>query len=84
MINENDIITYQSRTIARLEREINNLRQRTVILETTNAALSNALSRALADRDRVFVPKDFYPVEYRVEKTIDEDYLLVKIKGELK
>lgn len=80
MISENDIITYQSRTIARLEREINSLRQRNVILETTNAALSNALSRALADRDRVFIPKDFYPVEYRVEKTIDEDYLLVKIK----
>lgn len=80
MISENDKITYQSRTIARLEREINGLRQRNVILETTNAALSNALSRALADRDRVFIPKDFYPVEYRVEKTIDEDYLLVKIK----
>lgn len=80
MISENDKITYQSRTIARLEREINSLRQRNVILETTNAALSNALSRALADRDRVFIPKDFYPVEYRVEKTIDEDYLLVKIK----
>lgn len=80
MISENDMITYQSRTIARLEREINALRQRNVILETTNAALSNALSRALADRDRVFIPKDFYPVEYRVEKTIDEDYLLVKIK----
>lgn len=80
MISENDMITYQSRTIARLEREINALKQRNVILETTNAALSNALSRALADRDRVFIPKDFYPVEYRVEKTIDEDYLLVKIK----
>ena len=80
MISENDKITYQSRTIARLEREINNLKQRNMILETTNAALSNALSRALADRDRVFIPKDFYPVEYRVEKTIDEDYLLVKIK----
>lgn len=80
MISENDMITYQSRTIARLEREINNLKQRNMILETTNAALSNALSRALADRDRVFVPKDFYPVEYRVEKTIDEDYLLVKIR----
>lgn len=80
MISENDMITYQSRTIARLEREINNLKQRNMILETTNAALSNALSRALADRDRVFIPKDFYPVEYRVEKTIDEDYLLVKIK----
>ena len=80
MISEDDMITYQSRTIARLEREINNLKQRNMILETTNAALSNALSRALADRDRVFIPKDFYPVEYRVEKTIDEDYLLVKIK----
>lgn len=80
MISEKEIVSYQSRTIARLEREINALRQRNMMLETANAALSNALSRALADRDRVFVPKDFYPVEYRVEKTIDEDYLLVKIR----
>lgn len=78
MISENDMITYQSRTIARLEREINALRQRNVILETTNAALSNALSRALADRDRVFVPQNFELAEFKVERTIDNDYLIVR------
>ena len=56
-ITNNDIIAYQARKLAEMERELNDMRQRNAALAATNEALADALSRALGGRDRVFLPR---------------------------
>lgn len=76
-VNGNDIIAYQARKLAEYERELNDMRQRNAALTATNELLADALSRALGGRDRVFVPRRREDkVEYRIELTIDNDYLI--------
>ena len=78
-ITSNDIIAYQTRKIAEMEREINEMRQRNAALTATNEILADALSRALGGRDRVFVPRRREDkVEYRVELTIGDDLLIIR------
>lgn len=78
-ITNNDIIAYQARKLAELERELNEMRQRNVALEATNEILADALSRALGGRDRVFVPRRREDkIEYKVELTIDHDLLIIR------
>lgn len=80
-VTENDIIAYQARKLAEMERELNDMRQRNAALAATNEALADALSRALGGRDRVFVPRrrDDH-AEFFVELTIDDDYLIRRRK----
>lgn len=79
-VTETDIIAYQARKLAELEREINELKQQKAILEATNEIMAEALSRALGDRDRVYVPrKRDGRVEYRREQTIGGDLLLIRL-----
>jgi ectoine hydroxylase-related dioxygenase (phytanoyl-CoA dioxygenase family) len=56
-VTDTDIIAYQARKLAEMERELNDMRQRNAALEATNEALADALSRALGGRDRVFLPR---------------------------
>lgn len=78
-ITKTDIIAYQARKLAELERELNDMRQRNAALTATNELLADALSRALGGHDRVFVPKKRESrVEYKVELTIDDDLLIVR------
>ena len=75
----NDIIAYQARKLAELEREINELKQQKAILEAANEILADALSCALGGRDRVFVPRRRESkAEYRVELTISDDLLIMR------
>ena len=78
-ITNNDIITYQARKLAEMERELNDMRQRNAALTATNEILADALSRALGGRDRVFVPRRREDkIEYRVEMTIGDDLLIIR------
>lgn len=78
-VTETDIIAYQARKLAELEREINELKQQKAILEATNEIMAEALSRALGDRDRVFVPRRREDkIEYKVELTIGDDLLIMR------
>ena len=78
-ITEADIITYQARKLAEMERELNDMRQRNAALTATNEILADALSRALGGRDRVFVPRRREDkVEYKVELTIGDDLLIMR------
>lgn len=80
-ITSNDIIAYQARKLAEMEREINEMRQRNAALTAANEALADALSRALGGRDRVFLPRrrDDH-AEFLVELTIDDDFLIRRRK----
>lgn len=62
---------------AHLESQIRDLQQRVVALEFANSLIAAALSQALS-RDRVFVPQNFELAEFKVERTIDNDYLIVR------
>lgn len=78
-INGNDIIAYQAKKLAEMERELNDMRQRVASLNASNEILADALSRALGGRDRVFVPRRREDkVEYRVELTIGDDLLIIR------
>ena len=78
-INGNDIIAYQAKKLAEMERELNEMRQRNAALTATNEILADALSRALGGRDRVFVPRRREnKVEYQVELTIGDDLLIIR------
>ena len=78
-ITKTDIIAYQARKLAEMERELNDMRQRNAALTATNEILADALSRALGGRDRVFVPRRREDkVEYRVELTIGDDLLIMR------
>lgn len=78
-ITNTDIIAYQAKKLAEMERELNDMRQRNAALTAANEALTDALSRALGGRDRVFLPRcrDNH-AEFFVELTIDDDYLIRK------
>ena len=80
-ITSNDIIAYQARKLAEMERELNEMRQRNAALTATNEALADALSCALGGRDRVFLPRrrDDH-AEFFVELTIDNDFLIRRRK----
>lgn len=78
-INGNDIIAYQAKKLAEMERELNDMRQKNATLTATNEILADALSRALGGRDRVFVPRRRESkAEYRVEPTIGDDLLIIR------
>lgn len=77
-MTNNSIIAYQAKKLAEMERQLNTLRQLNADLMKENEILSDALSRALGNRDRVFVPRKYKVVEYIVENTIDNDYLIIK------
>ena len=78
-ITETDIIAYQAKKLAEMEREINELKQKNTVLTATNEILADALSRALGGRDRVFVPRRREDkIEYRVEMTIGDDLLIIR------
>lgn len=78
-INGNDIIAYQAKKLAEMERELNDMRQKNAALTTTNEILADALSRALGGRDRVFVPRRREDkIEYKVELTIGDDLLIIR------
>ena len=62
---------------AHLESQIRDLQRRVVALEFANNLIAAALSQALS-RDRVFVPQNFELAEFKVERTIDNDYLIVR------
>lgn len=62
---------------AHLESQIRDLQQRVAALEFVNNLIAAALSQALS-RDRVFVPQNFELTEFKVERTIDNDYLIVR------
>lgn len=78
-ITNTDIITYQARKLAEMERELNDLRSKLRIMEKANETLADALSRALGGRDRVFLPRrrDDH-AEFFVELTIDDGLLIIK------
>lgn len=80
-INGNDIIAYQARKLAEMERELNDLRSKLRIMEKANEDLADALSRALGGRDRVFLPRrrDDH-AEFFVELTLDDDFLIRRRK----
>lgn len=81
-ITKTDIIAYQARKLAEMEREINELKQQKAILEATNQLLADALSYALDEKgsDRVHVPKKREEhAEYRREQTIGGDLLLIRL-----
>lgn len=78
-MTSNDVIAYQAKKLAEMEREINALKQKNAALEAAGDILADALARALGSRDRVFVPKKRGgKVEYKVELTIDNDLLLMR------
>lgn len=75
----NDIIAYQAKKLAEMERELNDMRQKNAALTATNEILADALSRALGGRDRVFVPRRRDDkIEYKVELTIGDDLLIIR------
>lgn len=78
-ITKTDIIAYQAKKLAEMERELNDMRQRNAALAATNEALADALSRALGGRDRVFLPRrrDDH-AEFSVELTIGDDLLIMR------
>lgn len=80
-ITKTDIIAYQAKKLAEMERELNDMRQRNAALTATNEALADALSRALGGRDRVFLPRrrDSH-AEFSVELTLDDDFLIRRRK----
>ena len=80
-ITETDIIAYQAKKLAEMERELNDLRSKLRIMEKANEALADALSRALGGRDRVFLPRrrDDH-AEFSVELTLDDDFLIRRRK----
>ena len=80
-ITKTDIIAYQAKKLAEMERELNDMRQRNAALTAANEALADALSRALGGRDRVFLPRrrDDH-AEFSVELTLDDDFLIRKRK----
>lgn len=77
-ISKSDIIAYQAKTLAEMERQLNALRRLNADLMKENEILSDALNRALGKRDRVFVPRKYKVVEYTVENTIDDDYIIIR------
>ena len=78
-ITKTDIIAYQAKKLAEMERELNDMRQRNAALTATNEILADALSRALGGRDRVFVPRRREDkIEYKVELTIGDDLLIIR------
>ena len=82
MVSYEKMHAIQSEIIRKQESEINDLRASKAILEATNKTLAQALSRALAreGRDRVFVPVRELDsgVEFRMERTIDNDLIIVR------
>lgn len=82
MVSYEKMYAIQSEIIRKQESEINDLRASKAILEATNKTLAEALSRALAreGRDRVFVPVRELDsgVEFRMERTIDNDLIIVR------
>lgn len=78
-ITKTDIIAYQAKKLAEMERELNDLRSKLRIIEKANEALADALSRALGGRDRVFLPRrrDDH-AEFSVELTLDDDLLIIR------
>lgn len=80
-ITKTDIIAYQAKKLAEMERELNDMRQRNAALTAANEALADALSRALGGRDRVFLPRrrDDH-AEFFVELTLDDDFLIRRRK----
>lgn len=78
-ITKTNIIAYQAKKLAEMERELNDMRQQNAALTAENEILADALSRALGGRDRVFVPRRREDkIEYSVELTIGDDLLIIR------
>lgn len=88
MITEVDyekIHSLQTELIRKQDRTIDGLRASNRILEATNKILAEALSRALTHegRDRVFIPAREVnsDAEFRTERTIDNDILIIRVRA---
>lgn len=79
------IHSLQTELIRKQDRTINELRASNKILEAANKVLAEALSRALTreGRDRVFIPaRDVNSdAEFRTERTIDDDILIIRVRA---
>lgn len=88
MINTIDyekIHSLQTELIRKQDRTINELRASNKILEAANKVLAEALSQALTreGRDRVFIPAREVnsDAEFRTERTIDDDILIIRVRA---
>lgn len=88
MITEVDyekIHSLQTELIRKQDRTIDELRASNRILEAANKLLAEALSRALTreGRDRVFIParEANSDAEFRTERTIDNDILIIRVRA---
>lgn len=81
-IDYEKIHSLQTELIRKQDRTIDELRASNKILEAANKVLAEALSRALTreGRDRVFIPAREVnsDAEFRTERTIDDDILIIR------
>lgn len=84
-IDYEKIHSLQTELIRKQDRTINELRASNKILEAANKVLAEALSRALTreGRDRVFIPAREVnsDAEFRTERTIDDDILIIRVRA---
>ena len=84
-IDYEKIHSLQTELIRKQDRTIDELRTSNKILEAANKVLAEALSRALTreGRDRVFIPAREVnsDAEFRTERTIDDDILIIRVRA---
>lgn len=84
-IDYEKIHSLQTELIRKQDRTIDELRASSKILEAANKVLAEALSRALTreGRDRVFIPAREVnsDAEFRTERTIDDDILIIRVRA---
>lgn len=84
-IDYEKIHSLQTELIRKQDRTIDELRTSNKILEAANKVLAEALSRALTreGRDRVFIParEANSDAEFRTERTIDDDILIIRVQA---